>query len=104
MQSSSSSHPKTSVSMPQQNYSQLRRHISSTPSPKYRISSLCRFCLLVPELDTLYVICYQHEVFMNFKRDLFVQLQQDVLKLIEEDLTPLMLLETMFKTKFVPLP
>ena len=58
----------------------------------------------MPELDTLHVIDCQYELFMNFKRDLFVKIQQDVLKLIEEDLTPLMLLETMFKTKFVPLP
>ena len=71
---------------------------------KLCVYSLCRCCLLVSELDTLHAIDCEYELFMNFKRDLFIQLQQDELKLIEEDLIPLMLLETMFQTKFVPLP
>ena len=40
---------------------------------------------------------------MNFKRDLFAHLQQDMLGLIEEDLTPLMILETLIQTEHVPL-
>ena len=41
---------------------------------------------------------------MSFKRNLFVELQQDVLSLTSEDLNPLMLLEIMFQAEFSPLP
>ena len=56
-----------------------------------------RSCLLEPELDTLHVLDCRHEVFMCFKRNIFAELQQDVLRLTEEDLTPLLLLEAMFQ-------
>ena len=56
------------------------------------------------KLDTLHVIDYNHDLFMNFERNLFVQLQQDVLKLTDEDITPLLLLESMFQPEFTPLP
>ena len=39
---------------------------------------------------------------MNCKRELFAQLQQDVLELTEADLTPLLLIETMIQIENVP--
>ena len=44
------------------------------------------------------------ELSINFKRNLFVQLQQDVLGLTEEDLIFLVLPETIIQTELVPLP
>ena len=58
-------------------------------------SPIFRCCLIEVELDTLHVIALNHDLFMNFKRDLFVHLQQEVLMLTDEDITPLMLLEHM---------
>ena len=40
---------------------------------------------------------------MNCKRELFAQLQQDVLELTEADLTPLLLIETMIQIEHVPI-
>ena len=40
---------------------------------------------------------------MNFKRNIFAQIQQDVIVLTEEYLTPSLLLGIMFKIEFVPL-
>ena len=55
------------------------------------------------ELETLYVIDRSHDLFMNFKRDLFVHLQQEVLMLTDEDVAPLLLLESMLQPEFIPL-
>ena len=41
---------------------------------------------------------------MNLKRDTFSKFQQDVLGLTEEDLNPLILMETMIQIDHVPLP
>ena len=41
---------------------------------------------------------------MDFKRDLFVQIEQDFLKLTEDDLTLLIFLESIFKLEFIPFP
>ena len=67
-------------------------------------SSVCRCCLIEPELDTLHVIDCTHDPFVDFKRNLFVQLQQDVLRLTEADSTPLLLLEHMLCKEFSPIP
>ena len=41
---------------------------------------------------------------MNFIRNIFAQLQPHMLRLTEEDRTPLLLLETMFQEEFSLLP
>ena len=67
-------------------------------------STVCRCCLTEPELDTLHVLDCKQELFLDFKRDLDVKLQQDALNLTEDDLTPLLLLESLVQSEFIPLP
>ena len=56
------------------------------------------------ELHALHVIYCNHELFVKFKRDLFEQIHQDVLKLTDEDITPLLLLESIFQPDITPVP
>ena len=58
-------------------------------------SPIYRCCLIEPESDTLHVIDCTHNLFMNFKQILCVNLQQEVLMLTDADITPLLLLESM---------
>lgn len=44
-----------------------------------------------------------HPPLVNFKQNLLVQLQQKILRLTVDDLTPLLLLESMLNKEFVPI-
>ena len=77
---------------------------SSTLSSKLCVYPACRWYLLEPELYILYLIYCQRESFMNFKRNLFVHIQQDLLSLKDEYLNPLLFLETIFQAEYSPLP
>ena len=46
---------------------------------------------------------YQHNLFFDFKRDLVADLQTAALKLAEDDVTPLVVLEAMLHNTFIPL-
>ena len=65
--------------------------------------NVCRCCFKDPDIDTLHVVDFIQDLFSTFKRDLFSQLQTKVMMLTEEDLTPLLLLESMLQSVFLPL-
>ena len=67
-------------------------------------SSICRCCLSEQELDTLHCLDCTHALFVEYKRHLFTRLQQQVLELTDNDLTPLLLLDSMLNTEFCPIP
>ena len=58
--------------------------------------SIRKFYSLEPETCTLHALYGQYELLMSFKRNILLQLHQDVLGLAEEDLNPLVLLKSVF--------
>ena len=52
------------------------------------------------ETDTLHVLDFPRHMFMPYKIELITRLQQDVLDLIDDDLTPLLLLEALLQHEF----
>ena len=52
------------------------------------------------ETDILHVLDFPDIMFMSYKRELITQLHQDVLDIIDYDLTPLLLLEAFLPHEF----
>lgn len=85
------------MSLAKKNLSNLRRDFPPIESKKTYNSAIYICFLTEPKIDTLHVLDCKQELFMNFKREIFAQLQQDMLILTETDSTPLFLLENVIK-------